>query len=625
MSPSPLQKLLIAHGYDLVFRDHGWAECLLERGEERWFGQGKDREGALLHVVSQAFPSALARSLLEQALDASSEAAADLSEPPVAEAQEGEATTAESEAPQEPLPAVPAEVPTMPTAAAPSVASAEVPKVPPVWAARISEAEAIEGLANLRATVEIDSEELGLCAPPRQRLVLLAWMARARAYQEDAASSSRVYEAVRSFAKLIGQLAKEWWPGNVPALQISSRPIDALKTLPAPDSAPPMTWSAVADLAEVALYQMEQDEILRGRDDYGWADAARLLPPPDAPDELLAALVARVEAIAPLGKLPESAELPSADTLLEWVRKLRWLRDGVEDVKSWARLAGRLRFWSRRDRDTFATASRELDHLFVPERSWALVLRAEAMATADAQKRLEEEARRAEELQRLLEEAPKPDDAPSEEVLAAFLARALPFTDTFQEAIASVVLPFRDSILEIDPANLEGADRRIRRRLAKLQDFLAQSSRFESPPASVQRAISEVRPVEELLDIELPNPGSELRRRVMGHTKGRRAVFVSNRTDEGLRERIEELFDFETLDWVEAEPRRIDSVAETIAAGTYDFVLGATGFMDHTVDGKLSRACRRTEARYIRVNRGRPVACLRAVARSLGELQPDAA
>lgn len=635
MSPSQLQRLLSAYGYEAAYREDGFAECLLANGDEHWLGRGLDRERALLDAIAKAFPSRLSRSLLDLEL-AKSTADAPSAESP-AEAPDFVLPRAIPTQPSsEPEPEIEAPVFEEPAfEAAPLAEELEKPPVedvpitpPPRPAAmsrtRVPEAEALGKLSELRATIEADQEELGLCSPPRQRLVLLAWMARARAFQEEAESSGRIYDAVRTFAKTIGQLAKDWWPGNVPALQISSRPIDALKTLPAPDSAPPMTWAAVADLAELALEQMEQEEAARDRDDYGWADAHRLVPTPEDPDELLRELLAQVEKLAPLGRLPEPGEIPTAERLVEWIRKLRWLRDSVEDARSWGRLAGRMRFWARKERDAFAVAAREIEPNFVPERPWALVLRAEAMATADAQRRLEEEARRAEELGRVLEDAPRPEASPSVEELAAWLARALPFTDAYQAEVAGAMLPFRERVLELDPANIEGADRRIRRRLAKLRESLANPSTLEHPPASTRRAVSVVQPVDELLVPELSSDGSELRKRVVEHTKGRRAVFVSNRSDEGLRERIEELFDFEVLDWVEAEPRRIDALSDTIAAGAYDFVLGATGFMDHTVDGKLSRACKRTEARYIRVNRGRPTACLRAVARSLGELH-DAA
>ena len=626
VTPFLLHRFLIIRGYETAYREDGFAECLLVHGDERWLGRGPDRERALLDAVAQAFPSSLARTLLEKAIE-------DLEKTVEPAELQGVEQEPLYRSPTQPSPPLETALPQTLTALAEANVVVEVseeqdskapisrvvPSSSAIVRTTLSEEEALTKLSELRATIESDAEELGLCAPPRQRLVLLAWMARARSYQDDAPPSSRIYDAVRAFAKTIGQLAKDWWPGNVPALQITSRPVDALKTLPPPDSAPPMTWGAVADLAELALRQMEQEDSARDRDDYGWADTQRLLPAPEDADEVLREMLAQIEKIAPLGRLPEAGEVPSADRLLEWVRKLRWVRDGVEDVRTWGRIAGRLRFWARKERE----ASKELEPTFIPDRPWAFVLRAEAMATADAQRKLEEETRRAEELGRVLEEAPRPEASPTTEELAAWLAKALPFTDTFQAEVANAMLPFRDQVLSLDVSNIEGADRRIRRRLAKLRESLDNPASIEHPPASTRRAVSVVQPVEELVT-EASSPNSELRRRVVEHTRGRRAVFVSNRADEDLRERVGELFDFEVLDWVEAEPRRIDALADTIAAGAYDFVLGATGFMDHTVDGKLSRACKRTSARYIRVNRGRPTACLRAVARSLGELN-DAA
>ena len=629
VKPSSLHRFLVTHGYETAYREDGFAECLLAYRDERWLGRGIDREGALLDAISHAFPSNLARTLLEKAIATFEEAVEGQAAQDVTEPVAVRSPTLPSRAPSTEIPPLPAltsiEVNVVDDTEdedAKAPVSTVVRSTPAVVRPSLSEAEALARLAELRATIEADAEELGLCSPPRQRLVLLAWMARARSYQDEAPPSGRIYDAVRGFAKLIGQLAKDWWPGNVPALQITSRPVDALKTLPPPDSAPPMTWAAVADLAERALHAMEQEDAAKDRDDYGWADAHRLHPPPEDPDEVLREMLAQIEAISPLGKLPEANEVPSPDKLVEWVRKLRWIRDSVEDARTWGRIAGRLRYWARKERET-AVAAKELEPTFVPDRPWAFVLRAEAMALADAQRKLEEDARRAEELRQVLEEAPRPESNPTVEELAAWLGRALPYTDTYQAEVAKAMLPFREQVLSLDASNIEGADRRIRRRLAKLRETLADPGSIEQPPASTRRAVSVVQPVEDLVN-DLNSTKGELRRRVIEHTRGRRAVFISNRTDEDLRERVGELFDFEVLDWVEAEPRRIDALADTIAAGAYDFVLGATGFMDHTVDGKLSRACKRTNARYIRVNRGRPTACLRAVARSLGELN-DAA
>lgn len=54
-----------------------------------------------------------------------------------------------------------------------------------------------------------------------------------------------------------------------------------------------------------------------------------------------------------------------------------------------------------------------------------------------------------------------------------------------------------------------------------------------------------------------------------------------------------------------------------IASGRYNMVLSATGFLYRRVDGQLADACRGVGIRYIRVDKGRPMASLRALARDL--------
>ena len=68
MKTHNLRTLLEIHGYRLVARRDGFSELLVCRAEERWLGHGLDDDGALIDVVRQMFPSALAVALLEQSL-----------------------------------------------------------------------------------------------------------------------------------------------------------------------------------------------------------------------------------------------------------------------------------------------------------------------------------------------------------------------------------------------------------------------------------------------------------------------------------------------------------------------------------------------------------------------------
>ena len=79
-----------------------------------------------------------------------------------------------------------------------------------------------------------------------------------------------------------------------------------------------------------------------------------------------------------------------------------------------------------------------------------------------------------------------------------------------------------------------------------------------------------------------------------------------------------QLFEFAELDWLAGETKRRQALVTPIASGTYQFVLGATGFLSHSIDGQISQACRKGKVPYVRVHRGRPLACLRAMQRELG-------
>ncbi len=107
--------------------------------------------------------------------------------------------------------------------------------------------------------------------------------------------------------------------------------------------------------------------------------------------------------------------------------------------------------------------------------------------------------------------------------------------------------------------------------------------------------------------------------RVLVHTRGKNAPFVSNRADELLRDRLISSFDFGGLDWRELSPRRVEAAIESIAAGTYDLVLAATGFLPHKEDSRLNRACRSAGVPYVRVNKGRPKAVEMAIDREMAD------
>lgn len=96
---------------------------------------------------------------------------------------------------------------------------------------------------------------------------------------------------------------------------------------------------------------------------------------------------------------------------------------------------------------------------------------------------------------------------------------------------------------------------------------------------------------------------------------GKRLVIVSHRRDPDLQANVERVLDGAEVEWAVAEPKRLEQLAERIDGRKYDLVLGALGLQAPSPDRALARACRSTKTPYLRVNRGRPVACLRAIVR----------
>jgi hypothetical protein len=104
---------------------------------------------------------------------------------------------------------------------------------------------------------------------------------------------------------------------------------------------------------------------------------------------------------------------------------------------------------------------------------------------------------------------------------------------------------------------------------------------------------------------------------------GQRVLFVANREDTELRDRLRDALGVE-LTWSVSGARSIEEATKAIARGSYDLVLGSTAFQEHGVDTALARACALAvpKVRYVRVNRPRPAACARALAREFGVTVP---
>jgi len=105
--------------------------------------------------------------------------------------------------------------------------------------------------------------------------------------------------------------------------------------------------------------------------------------------------------------------------------------------------------------------------------------------------------------------------------------------------------------------------------------------------------------------------------KVREHTEGKRVLFVSRRDDPELQQRLQ-LELGARIHWCDGSPLRVQAQVERISGGSYDWVLAATGFMDHDVYFSLSRAAKAAGIRYVTACPGRVTACVLAIARDLG-------
>jgi hypothetical protein len=276
------------------------------------------------------------------------------------------------------------------------------------------------------------------------------------------------------------------------------------------------------------------------------------------------------------------------------------MRESVEDTEKWGAVAGRLRYWATTGEGELGDARRVLEPVYRPPRTWAALL-----SLPDEKRKLDGEVAEA--------IAAMPAENGTDDELVRWLVRALPLTSTHARRIEAATYPLRDRIQAVDAGQIPDSDRRVRRRLQKLKSALAELA--EPPQAEAPLAAVADEPEDEVAAAPDRAPIPE---EVLARTRGKRALFISNRQDPALRDRLSDIFAFAGLDWTEATTRRIDASVDSISGEAYDLVLGATGFLNHKTDDRIRRACARAGIPYFRVNRGRPQAVVMALSRDLG-------
>ncbi len=644
-------------GYAITFRRDAWVEVFLIREKERWLGRGSTDQEAMEDVLRAMFPSHAARVLLEQGPAAEApklRAVPDEDAPRPPEAPEPDAAT------EEPTPPISAEGMARALAAAsggmmpdPAVVEAAGPTAEEIgedataeWSAPDVDAEADTdtelpapevsrpNLPTLKETLRpdealneltlidhlIDSNkpELALMTPERQRLAILAWICHSRSIQASSGNHPVVVDSVTNIARKLTGLSKLWWPGSVTALQLDATPRDVGRELGLPPARRPRVWSEAADASEHRLRWVEERDEDDRRDEYGWADGPWLEPGPVNPQAHLTELVHLVEAVGGSlneypQRMPQQLRKASGDDrerYARWMQRARWLRGFVTDFELWGRLMGRLRWLGSQLEGRHETIDQLLDPGYKPSRPWASHLGQDP------------EAKRKQRLKRsVLQSRPWIGNRPDAEVVVSWLLDAFKVLEA--ERIAQLVAPMRDVVAHLDPGDIPGANRNKRRRLRQVQKHLAT---LDDAPEGVELddELPPDAPDPDLTEHEAPrvDPQQALIEAVRAGTAGKKALFVSNRTDPNLEAALVEAFGFSALDWSEGSTRRLQTVAERVSAGSYELVLGATGFQSHSMDTHLIKACKRSNVPYVRVHRGRVLACALALARELGIEHP---
>jgi len=658
-SAAALRAFLVQSGYRIAFRCNGWTECLVRGGSERWWGQGLEEDDALEAVLAQMLPSALALDLVaahlartlappESDVEAGAPTAAGVTDegpppPPPARAPNGsvsadhlppadetiapEAGVATAVAKHDPQDSavvaneLPSDAPTAPTAGLPT--EAPTPTSAPLGAVMrsaggVAVAEAVGALHGLLEEIDGSLPTIAQLAAERQRLTLLTWICNARAVGETLPNASAVTELVGHVARRLSDVAKMLWPGSVRALQLAATPMDTAD--PRSAAPAPHSWARAEAVARKRLEEERARAAAHGLDEDGWADAAARTPAASDPSAVLDQV--RVELDRQLGAPreslhganPEELSEETLETLLAAARALRWIRGSGVDALRWGASVGRLRrALTMLDARGARRLGEVLDARHRPPTPWsALVLRTGVLKVR-------------------ANESPQPPAGDAEALRAtlrtvshdphALLGWLIDAFDTFATpTLATMLASAKEQVVAAGVIAANHEDRRVRRRLRDLLQRLD-----ESPPSQVRANDGSPAPIAPLghdtSDDELSaGLGLEaLLELVRPLTERRRALFVSNRHDAELEARLVELLRVE-LTTCDGTVRRVQAQCSRITQGSYDLVLSATGFQVHGVDTALARAAGAAHVHYVRVNRGRPLAVLQAIAREFGVL-----
>lgn len=597
VTPDHFRALLESAGYSLHSRVDGFVTLLVSRGGERWQGQGGDEDDALADAVAQMFPSSLAEDLLFDALERAG-AAGSVSAVDDAIEEESEVCT---DGPRDSQPKDLPEPDEADDLRPPPIRrwDRELPR--PSLEPGLEVSEALERVERLEEEIDDLIAEVAWMAPDQICLQLTAWFARARGIQDATNHEYAIERATRRIADRFKSLTKRWWPGHIGVLQRHSSPDETNRSLELGLKVP-ASWDEVADAIDSRLEQMHGD---------GWGDDAALLPRPTDIESTfgricdeLASLLGPLDAPPNVDAEDVVRETETRRRLREHARRLRWMRGLAPSGERWASAMGHLRWVVAQN----PRAEQSFGDLLAPDKGPARGTWCEELGLEPPHVR--QQRRR---LKKVRQTLPGPDAGRAE--VASWLVDALDLGAVLPAPqIATLVVDHAHVIRDLTPDDLGEVERSIRSRLGKLQRALERGPSL-GPPAPFEDEEDDETGADD--DTDELDPVDALERAVHQRVHGQRAVFVSNRNDPNLKAELEQRLGL-SIEWCSGNPRRVQSVGQQVAAGTYDLVILATGFAGHSADAILGKAAQKAGVPFVRAYKGRPLATLRALARDLG-------
>lgn len=159
-------------------------------------------------------------------------------------------------------------------------------------------------------------------------------------------------------------------------------------------------------------------------------------------------------------------------------------------------------------------------------------------------------------------------------------------------------------------AGVAPEDSRLVQLMEPHMDLLRKHARFKR----VRKAIREAQADDEAFENEMQSSSAELPVD-WSHwhvVRGKKAVIVGGDLRDEARERIEETFEFSSVEWVGTEKaRNLQALADALESGSHDLVIVLRRFIGHEVDRTVLPACRSAGVRWVSVERGYGVSQIR--------------